>query len=347
MELCGQYLEQGLRSEKLADVHLHIPPFQSYLGKLLKFAVAKKVDVLLNRHFTYGLPERKNIDIHHVVDHSYGHLVHRLPLERTVVTCHDLNIFERMQTNRSVPFQAMCRHILGGFSKARWIICDSQFTAEALEKSELAKGAQVVVIPLGLASSFRVLPIESLQTIAKRFRLPAGPKVIHVGDCFDRKNIEVLLIAIHRLKIHLIKVGGQFSEGQQKLIKDFNLASQITHLHGVGIEDLVSLYNLADLCIFPSWLEGFGFPVLEAMACGTPVVASNRSSVPELVAEAGLLADPADAEAFVAQSSRILNDEGLRNELIARGLERVQQFSWAHHAHQVRRFYDQVLESVG
>lgn len=346
MELCGQYLEQGLRYERLAEVKLHVPAFHRYLETFSQSPAMKKIDVLINRHFTYGLPDRRNIDIHHVVDHSYGHLVHRLPLERTVVTCHDLNIYERMQKDRSLPFQAMCRHILGGFAKARWIICDSQFTAEALKKSELVKGAQITVIPLGLASNFRVLPTKNLQSIAERFHLPNGPKVIHVGDCFDRKNIEVLLTAIHRLKIHLVKVGGQFSEAQQKLIKDFNLESQITHLHRVNIEDLVALYNLADLCIFPSWLEGFGFPVLEAMACGTPVVASNRSSVPELVGEAGLLADPADAEEFVSQSLRVLNDQVLREDLIQRGLQRIQQFTWAQHAHQVRAFYDRVLEST-
>lgn len=346
MELCGQYLEQGLLSENLAEAKLHVPPFHSYLERLFNLSAAHKIDTLINRHFTYRLPDRTNIDIHHVVDHSYGHLVRRLPIPRTVVTCHDLNIYERMQKDRSLPFQAMCQHILGGFNKARWIICDSQFTAEALEKSELARGAQVTVIPLGLASNFRVLPTATLQSIAQRFHLPAGPKVIHVGDCFERKNIEVLLTAIHRLKIHLVKVGGQFSEGQQKLIKDFNLESQITHLHKVDIEDLVALYNLSDLCIFPSWLEGFGFPVLEAMACGTPVIASNRSSVPELVGEAGLLADPADAEAFVAQSLRVLNDQVLREDLIARGRERVQQFSWAHHARQVCAFYHRILESA-
>ncbi|MBC7881223.1 MAG: glycosyltransferase family 4 protein [Anaerolineae bacterium] len=346
MELCGQYLEQGLRCENLAEVKLHVPAFHRYLETFSKSPALKKIDVLINRHFTYELPDRKKFDVHHVVDHSYGHLVHRLPLERTVVTCHDLNIYERMQRDRSLPFQAMCRHILGGLNKARWIICDSQFTAEALAKSELAKGAQVTVVHLGLASNFQVLPTENLLSISKRFRLPDAPKVIHVGDCFDRKNIEVLLMAVHRLKIHLVKVGGQFSESQQKLIKDFNLDSQITHLHGVNIEDLVGLYNLADLCIFPSWLEGFGFPVLEAMACGTPVVASNRSSVPELVGGAGLLADPADAEAFVAQSLRVLNDQGVRENLIEKGLQRVQQFTWANHARQVCAFYDRVLESI-
>jgi glycosyltransferase involved in cell wall biosynthesis len=346
MELCGQYLEQGLRSENLADVNLHVPPFHPYIHQLFKVSAAKKVDTLINRHLTYALPERSSIDIHHVVDHSYGHLVHRLPIERTVVTCHDLNIYERMQKVQSLPYQMMCRHILGGFNQARWIICDSQFTAEALEKSGLAQGAQVTVIPLGLAAHFRVLPYADLRITAERFDLPDGPKAIHVGDCFERKNIEALLIAIHHLKIHLVKVGGTFSEDQQKLIQDFGLESQITHLHGVESEDLVALYNLADLCIFPSWLEGFGFPVLEAMACGTPVVASNRSSIPELVGEAGLLVDPADAEEFVAQSLRILGDQSLRNDLIARGLERVQQFSWPNHARQVHAFYARVLETL-
>jgi glycosyltransferase involved in cell wall biosynthesis len=347
MELCGQYLEQGLRCEHLVNVTLHIPPFRAYAETLSKSPIAKKVDTLVNRHLTYGLPERTNIDIHHIVDHSYGHLVHRLPIERTVITCHDLNIYERMQKDRSLLFQAMCRHIIGGFNKARWIICVSQFTADALKKSGLAPDAEVTVTPQGLSPVFRMLSPENLKIVSERFQLPDTPKVIHVGDCFDRKNIEVLLTAVARLKIHLIKVGGRFSENQQKLIKDFNLESQITHLHGVAIEDLIALYNLADLCIFPSWLEGFGFPVLEAMACGTPVVASNRSSIPELVGNAGLLADPADAEAFVTQSLRVLNDPALREDLIQKGLQRVQQFSWANHARQVRAFYDQILEAVG
>ena len=276
MEICGTKLTQFLPAATF-----HIPSLRHYLPK---HPLTTRSNLLINRHFTYSFP-RELFDIHHVIDHSYAHLLHRLPLNRSIVTCHDLNIYYRMQQSRNPLFQASCTHILSGLRKARWVLCDSQFTRLELEKANLTQG-ELKVIPLGVDGDFRVLPAATVASVVQKYNLPALPTLLHVGSCDPRKNIEGLLQLVGQLRqhqpIHLLKVGGQFSPEHQRLIRDLDLGDQLTHLPKVATADLVALYNHATVLVFPSWLEGFGFPVLEALACGTPVVASNCSSIPEL-----------------------------------------------------------------
>jgi len=107
--------------------------------------------------------------------------------------------------------------------------------------------------------------------------------------------------------------------------------------------DLIGLYNLADVFVFPSLYEGFGFPPLEAMACGTPVVASNAASLPEVVGDAGLLVDPRDPEVMAEAIHRVLQDRDLAEELRRRGLERAQQFTWERAARETLAVYEMML----
>lgn len=350
MDLCAEQLGSALGNLGMS-AHRHLPPDERFLSRLAPHPLAGKLDVLVQRHFGYALPAGRDFDIHHVIDHSYAHLMHRLPPERTVITCHDLYIYERLKTSRNPLFQAMCRHILSGLDRARWVICVSRFTAAALAASGLASQARVRVAYNGIDPAFRLLPREKLAAVAARFSLTKGAKIIHVGDCHDRKNIETLLAVVAGVRLHcpvtLIKVGGTFSPTQQGLIARLGLSDHICHLHGVCLEDLVALYNLADVCVFPSWLEGFGFPVLESMASGTPVVASDRSSLPELVGTAGLLADPADAGRFVAMVLRVLEDPELRADLTRRGLAQAALFTWRNHAREVLDVYEEVLAEAG
>jgi len=346
MDICAANLTAALVEQGI-DAHFYRPADERYWSRLSAHPLAAKIDVLVQRHFRYALPAPDRYAVHHVTDHSYAHLVHRLPPERTVVTCHDLYIWERSRKSRNPLFLASCKHILDGLARARRVICVSKFTAEALAAAGLAPRAEFAVAYQGVHPAFRPLDATGRAQAAGRFPLPAGPKLIHVGDCHDRKNVELLLDITARLRrqapVQLIKVGGQFYPHQRERIARLGIGDCLHHFVGLDLEELVALYNLADVLVFPSWLEGFGFPVLEAMACGTPVVATNRSSVPELVGNAGLLADPADAEGFTAAVGRVLFETGCATELARRGRAQAARFTWAEHARQVQAVYGQML----
>ena len=111
----------------------------------------------------------------------------------------------------------------------------------------------------------------------------------------------------------------------------------------VSNQTLAVLYRLAAVFVFPSLYEGFGLPPLEAMASGTPVITSNVSSLPEVVGDAAVLIDPYQSDAIAAALERVLSDDGLREDLRARGLRRAREFSWDHTARRVRAIYDEVL----
>ncbi len=348
MSVCGESLSTALRTSTQALVDYYLPTFRPYLSSRFANPAFYKCDVLLNR-LRYALPTGR-VDIHHVIDHSYGHLLHRLPEQTTVVTCHDLNIFHVRRSGRNPLRHRLYDYILRGFARARWVICVSKFTAQELLRSGLIKDGHIEVIPQGIHQAFRVVSQARVEAVCRQYNLPPGPLLIHVGDCFERKNIEGLLQILARVRAHhpvqLLKVGGVFSDEQKSLIVKLGLGEAILHLQNVPLGDLVALYNRADLCVFPSWLEGFGFPVLEAMACGVPLVASNRSSIPELVAEAGLLADPADVDSFVAQILPLLECPKKRQHLRDAGLIQAGRFSWEAHARQATALYERMAEAA-
>ena len=129
-----------------------------------------------------------------------------------------------------------------------------------------------------------------------------------------------------RNDLQLVKVGDDFTEPQQELIKKLGVERCIACLGRVSSADLVRLYQAADLLVFPSWYEGFGWPPLEAMACGTPVVCSDRGSLGEVVADAACLVNPDDPADITRGILRVLEDESYRQTLIDSGLRRSSQF---------------------
>jgi glycosyltransferase involved in cell wall biosynthesis len=128
----------------------------------------------------------------------------------------------------------------------------------------------------------------------------------------------------------------------RRAIHTYDLHKYVRFLGFVSDETLAALYRLATVFVFPSLYEGFGFPPLEAMASGTPVIASNLSSLPEVLGDAAVLVDPYDANAIADAMRRVLIDQDLRRELRQRGYARVQAYSWEEAARQVRRIYDEV-----
>lgn len=194
-----------------------------------------------------------------------------------------------------------------------------------------------------------VSSVKVLQEARQRFDLP-DRVILYVGSLNPRKNLVTLIRAYAELKRttvlshKLVLVGPNEwkSDPVFQTIRDLGLESEIS-LPGLiqGLE-LVHLYNLADLFVFPSLHEGFGFPPLEALACGTPLVCSNRASLPEVVGEAAIMVEPRDVKGLAQAMERVLTDRDLAQQLRGRGLERARLFSWEKTARETLKVYEEV-----
>jgi glycosyltransferase involved in cell wall biosynthesis len=208
---------------------------------------------------------------------------------------------------------------------------------------------KVTVAPIGVDRHFRVLSTEEVQHVLGRYCMDV-PYILYVGSIAARKNLPRLLEAYARLRNwssnwRLVIAGtrGWKSSPVYETVERLELAGCVHFTGYVEEEDLPALYNGADLFVFPSLYEGFGLPVLEAMACGAPVVTSNTSSLPEVAGDATLLADPEDVEAITEAMRRVLADRALAKELQAKGLERAEQFTWERTARETIAVYEKVL----
>jgi glycosyltransferase involved in cell wall biosynthesis len=187
-----------------------------------------------------------------------------------------------------------------------------------------------VVIP-GVDSAYRPLPNKEVAA----FRAKQGIErfVLHVGTLQPRKNIPVLIEAFAQLpdpELKLVLVGGKgwLYDNIFRQVQSLGLAERVIFSGYVPDEALPLWYNAAELFVFPSVYEGFGMPVVEAMACGTPVIAANSSSIPEVVGEVGLLFDPNDVKTLVKQMTAVLSNSDLHDKLRQKGLQHAQTFSW-------------------
>ena len=186
---------------------------------------------------------------------------------------------------------------------------------------------RVIAIPLAVSSSFH--PLAGRDSYP-----PHELTILHVGHSGFYKNIEAILRALPLLQkrlgrpVRFRKVGGRFTPAQEDLIASLGIAGWIESLGTLPDGELADLYRTSDVLVMPSLHEGFGLPILEAMASGTPVVASNRGSLPEVVGDAGLMVEPEDIEAIADAVIRLTTDLQLRDEMTARGIERAKQFTW-------------------
>jgi glycosyltransferase involved in cell wall biosynthesis len=202
------------------------------------------------------------------------------------------------------------------------------------------------------------LPASDVAAVACRYGL-SEPFILHVGSLAARKNIPVLLEAVFRLKRarfwrnRRVVLAGGIAPGLpghaevKAAIERLGLEQDVILLGHVPDEDVPALYNLAQVVVMPTLYEGFGLPVVEAMACGRPVVASNTSSIPEVAGGAALLVDPRDSEAWAQALAQVLSDGALRESMIERGLRRAPAFSWQKTARATLRVYRSVLGADG
>ncbi len=184
---------------------------------------------------------------------------------------------------------------------------------------------RVVVIPTGVDRRFRVLDL-SFQEKQRLLENPQGKKaVLHVAVPMPNKNLKRLIEALAGLEVKFIKVGGLTKE-ELGLLEEHRI--DYKHFSNPDKELLVSIYNCADCLVFPSLIEGFGMPVVEAQKCGIPVVTSNVSSLPEVAADAAVLVDPYSVEDIREGINKVLSDKCLRAGLVEKGFANAARFNW-------------------
>jgi len=268
-----------------------------------------------------------NLDVFHATDHLLP------PLRRTksVFTLLDLTSVHFPET-QAFANRVYTRTMLPSFvRRADALIAISESTKQDAMAAWGIPGDRIHAISLGVRADFRRPGPDAIQSIKARYRLPER-YLFFVGTIEPRKNLEVLYLALARMRtrIPLVVAGrkGWLSEGSFRVLAREGVTDRVQFLGRVPDEDLPALYAGADLFVFPSWYEGFGLPLLEAMACGTPVVASDRSSMPEVMGDAGVLLSPENPSIWAATLDELLEDADRRRGLAARGASRAAGFTW-------------------
>ena len=221
-----------------------------------------------------------------------------------------------------------------------WVVCISEFTKQEFCEFTGMAAERVFVTPLAAAPHFK--PVEDqelIDAVRKKYRIPDHDYLLSLGALQHRKNFTGLIDAFQRLlneqpntDLHLVIVGEKHWLYEQIFASAQSLAgfqNRIVFTGFVEDKDLSALYSAAKAFVFVSLYEGFGLPVLEAMQCGTPVIASNTTALPEVVGDAGILVDPCDTESVSAAMLSVLENERERLELKRKGLRRASEFSWS------------------
>lgn len=270
---------------------------------------------------------------------------------KVVVTIHDLiSVF----FGHNIPFwsrQFFGRWMPFTYRFADHLIAVSEHTKKDAIKVLKIPATKITVIHEAADAKYRHIQEKGvLEQVRKKYQLGLDPFILHVGTLEPRKNLLLLVraFALAKEKIgptKLVITGkkGWYYEGIFKLVNELKLQNEVIFTGYVEDDDIPPLYNAADLFAFPSLYEGFGLPPLEAMACGTPVISSNTSSMPEVVGEAGILLAPENEAIWAKVLADLINDPPKRQAMRQAGLERAKLFSWEKCAKETAAVYEKVM----
>jgi glycosyltransferase involved in cell wall biosynthesis len=340
--------EAGIDAERVAPT---VPPLPQSLYRLLRRLGADARTFFLNYPIAAKYP---SAEVYHLTSQNLASLLLlRRPPGKLVVTVHDIIPYmlrndPQFNTYHSAADRIFDRMAMIGLKRADRLIADSRYTKDCLVEHLGIAPEMIAVVHLGIDQQ-RFRPLAVAETIRERYGLPAGRRyLIYVGSEDPRKNLVTLVRALAEIRhalpdVELIKVGRAHFAHERRRLLDLAAAlgvpAAIHFLDDVHEADLPLLYNLADLCVMPSRYEGFGFPVLEAMACGTPVVCARASSLPEIVGAAALQVDPHDVAALGQAIVRLLGDAEMYQTLRAEGLAQAATFTWTRTTRQTLDLY--------
>jgi len=291
-------------------------------------------------------------DIVHICDHSNAMYISHLNKIPNIVTCHDLlavrgGLGQDTDCPASWTGRMLQRWILRGLKKARAVVCDSTFTRHDLEGLlEIGARPKIEVVLLGLNHPYRVLSYEESSLRLKAFeKLDQNrPFVLCVGSSLKRKNREGIIRIFNLVKnqwdAQLVFAGAPLTDEQRQLVSQLGLSERVLHVEPDN-ELLEALYNRASSLLFPSRFEGFGWPVIEAQACGCPVICSDCCSIPEVALNSAMVLSLDDENGF-ARALLEMTKPGEREKWAERGFENLKRFSVKEMACSYLRVYSEL-----
>lgn len=346
MDLVADMLMSYLQSEHAAtvDATLVRPVMRARLGR--------RADRFVARFYDYPRVVSRlgdSFDVFHVVDHSYAHLLHALPAGRTLATCHDLDAFRSVlqphEEWRSLPYRWMTGRILSGLRLAAHVACDSEATRGALVQlagfpenrlSVIANGTDTGGQPEADAAA----EVEAARMLGRRHVV----ELLHVGSTIPRKRIDALLdifagVRQTRPEVRLTRAGGPFTAEQRVRARDLGVLDAIHVLPFVDRATLAAVYRRSALALLTSDREGFGLPIVEALAHGTPMVASDIPVLREIGSGAVTYCPVGESGEWVETILRLLReretDPVAWQSRRAAGLARAADFSWSRYTEDV------------
>jgi glycosyltransferase involved in cell wall biosynthesis len=357
MDLAGEMLLDQWQSTPSFNVRptrvsIHIPSVVRRVSGPGRMAF--NADRALARYVGYpirALAARRPGRLFHVVDHSYAQLVHALPNARTGVYCHDLDAFRpalQPDTAARSPYRrVLAQVLLRGLRAAAVVFHSTREVGRALEDRGLVPRSRLVRAPYGVGPEFNARrdPDDGAEAVLSS--LAGRPFILHVGSAVARKRLDVLFEVFARLRakhpeLRLVQQGAGLSSAQRAHIDRLAIGDALIQPEKLDRVALAGLYRRASAVLLTSEAEGFGFPVIEALACGAAVVASDIPVLREVGGTAALYAPVADVPTWTAMVHAVLEDENAAPCKTTR-LERARLFTWQEHARTLRDAYEELV----
>lgn len=274
-----------------------------------------------------------------------------LPPTQTLLTVHDLSFVRAPETATPILKKYLDRVVPWSVKRAKHVLADSQATKDDLMSLYGTPEEKITVLLSGVEPRFRRIEDTAvLRQIRRKYQLGDAPYVFSIGTVQPRKNYTRLIQALHALgeefsHVNLVIAGGKgwLDAPIYHTVEALGMSQRVRFIGFVEDADIPALYSGALLTAYPSLYEGFGFPILESMACGTPVVTSTISSMPEVAGDAALLVDPYDVSALAESLRWLLTEDALREKLIERGYRQARRFTWQKAARELKAVYDRLL----
>lgn len=352
LDLYADYLYSGITQQTAWP--LQVSEVQPKIAGLAKYLPDRmQLKMRWSRYLGYPRQARgKGGDINHIIEIGYAHLVRVLDPKKTVVTLHStlpLVTWNNPQSRWSYSHRPrLLEYSIRHLKRVARIISVSETLKRELLQYSDCREEQITVIPFGLDDSFQ--PLDNQPQLRRRLGLPLDVQLVLITGWQGYKNHLTSLKVCQRLQSHyrqpiqLVRVGALTPEWQSYR-QQLALQNEVIEIPYLPISEMPLLYNAVDLLLFPSWVEGFGRPPLEAMACDTPVVTSDIPAIREVAGDAVLMAPAEDSEGLARHAYTLLTDRQVREQMIAKGKLRAKRFNWAENIKSTLKVYQELLES--